>query len=198
MNIKALIIIPAKIDSTRLKKKNLRIIAGKTLLEHTIIYAKSSKYAIDIVISGNSKEVQDIAFEYGIRTISRPDFLLKNAEVADVYIDLFHNRYNKNTFKEITHVVGLQPDHPDRMVNLDSMLEYCVKNKYDDLITVNSNGVRNGSVRIVKSEHVFTGKMSRRIGSVIDNCTNVHSEEDLKTAEKNILFNEKSYNSKSN
>jgi CMP-2-keto-3-deoxyoctulosonic acid synthetase len=33
-NIRALVIIPAKMDSTRVKNKNLRIIAGKTLLEH--------------------------------------------------------------------------------------------------------------------------------------------------------------------
>ena len=33
-NISGLVIIPAKTDSTRLKKKNLRVIDGKTLLEH--------------------------------------------------------------------------------------------------------------------------------------------------------------------
>ena len=28
--------------------------------------------------------------------------------------------------------------------------------------------------------------MSRRVGSYLDDCTNIHSEEDLKQAEKNI------------
>ena len=42
--IRALVIIPAKTDSTRLKNKNLRIIAGKTLLEHSLDYAMNSDY----------------------------------------------------------------------------------------------------------------------------------------------------------
>ena len=41
-DICGLAIIPAKTDSTRLKKKNLRVIAGKTLVEHAIDYAKNS------------------------------------------------------------------------------------------------------------------------------------------------------------
>ena len=39
---RGLAIIPAKTDSTRLKKKNLRVIAGKTLVEHALDYATNS------------------------------------------------------------------------------------------------------------------------------------------------------------
>ena len=41
MKIEGLAIIPAKTDSTRLKKKNLRVIAGKTLVEHALDYANN-------------------------------------------------------------------------------------------------------------------------------------------------------------
>ena len=40
---KAFVIIPAKADSKRLVGKNKRVIAGKTLVEHSIEYAKNSK-----------------------------------------------------------------------------------------------------------------------------------------------------------
>ena len=103
-------------------------------------------------------------------------------EVADVYIKLF-KEYGDDTF---THVVGIQPDHPDRTILLDEMLEYVVENKYDDLFTVDPAGTRNGSIRITKAEHVKIGAMSRRVGSMIDDCTNIHSEQDLINAEKNI------------
>ena len=43
IDIYAVAIIPAKTDSTRLKKKNLRVVAGKTLVEHAIDYALTSK-----------------------------------------------------------------------------------------------------------------------------------------------------------
>ena len=85
---------------------------------------------------------------------------------------------------DYTHIVGVQPDHPDRTVPLDKMLTYAVENKYDDFFTVNKDGSRNGSVRIMKSEHVSSGFVSRRVGSMFDLCTNIHSEEDLKRAEK--------------
>ena len=37
---------------------------------------------------------------------------------------------------KISHVVGVQPDHPDRQSNADELIEYAVVNKYDDLVTV--------------------------------------------------------------
>lgn len=49
--MKILVIIPAKLDSTRLPKKNLRTLFGKTLIEHSIDYAKQSKYNPTIVVS---------------------------------------------------------------------------------------------------------------------------------------------------
>ena len=88
--------------------------------------------------------------------------------------------------KDITHIVGIQPDHPDRNTNVDDLLTYSVKNKYDDLVTVNSDGTRNGGVRITKFGFVKHGVMSRRVGSHLDDCTNIHSEDDLKQAEINI------------
>ena len=58
--INALAIIPAKTDSKRLKKKNLRVIAGKTLVEHAIDYAKNSKYIKCVIVTTESEEVRDI------------------------------------------------------------------------------------------------------------------------------------------
>ena len=49
------------------------------------------------------------------------------------------------------------------------------------------DGTRNGSIRITKADHVKSGYMSRRVGSMMDDCTNIHSEEDLNQAEENIL-----------
>ena len=185
-------IIPAKTDSTRLKKKNLKVINGKTLLEHSIDYALKSEYIKDIIVSTESDEVGDICKSYdeNILVYNRPDDLLKDAEVADVYVDLFQKQFKKRGEWRIpqmtTHVVGLQPDHPDRTNSLDDMVEYFIDNKYDDLVTVDGGGTRIGSVRIVKAEYVKHGTMSRRVGSMLDDCTNIHNEEDLNQAERNI------------
>ena len=45
-------------------------------------------------------------------------------------------------------MVALQPDHPDREHDLDYCLNYMIDNNYDDLITIEPNYKRSGSVRI--------------------------------------------------
>ena len=186
-------IIPAKTDSTRLSKKNLQVINGKTLLEHSLDYAKNSEYIKTIIVSTESDEVRKICEKYNdIIVLGRPEHLLKDAEVVDVYVDIFQNLNDDvlNVTSNATHMVALQPDHPDRTRNIDDMLDYFVDNTYDDLVTVDSNGTRNGSIRITKAQYVKDGSMSRRVGSMLDDCTNIHSEEDLRQAERNIQNNE--------
>ena len=190
MNIIGLAIIPAKTDSTRLKKKNLRVLAGKTLVEHALDYAKNSQLIKYIVVTTESDEVRELAQKYDdIILLDRSKNYMGEREVADVYVNVVQELEEK-IINEITHVVGIQPDHPDRETNADQLLEYSVINKYDDLVTVDSSGTRNGAVRVTKKDFVKSGMMSRRVGSYLDNCTNIHSEEDLKNAERHIIMRE--------
>ena len=192
IDICGLAIIPAKTDSTRLKKKNLRVIAGKTLVEHAIDYAKNSELIKYIIVTSESDEVWKLTQKYDdIIFYGRVPNYMGEREVADVYVNIIQNDIpqdfdNQKIIDEISHVVGVQPDHPDRQTTADELLEYAVVNKYDDLVTVDSSGTRNGAVRVTKKEFVESGMMSRRIGSYLDDCTNIHSEEDLKQAEINI------------
>ena len=63
-DIVGLAIIPAKTDSTRLKKKNLRIIAGKTLVEHALDYATNSTLIKHIIVTTESDEVRELTNRY--------------------------------------------------------------------------------------------------------------------------------------
>ena len=189
IDICGLAIIPAKTDSTRLKKKNLRVIAGKTLVEHALDYAENSDLIKYIVVTTESDEVRELTEKYeNVLVFDRDESYMGEREVADVYVNVVHEIKHSfpNILEEISHVIGIQPDHPDRQTTADELLKYAVVNKYDDLVTVDSSGTRNGAVRVTKKEFVESGMMSRRIGSYLDDCTNIHSEEDLKQAEKNI------------
>ena len=192
IDICGLAIIPAKTDSTRLKKKNLRVIAGKTLVEHAIDYAKNSELIKYIIVTSESDEVWKLTQKYDdIIFYGRVPNYMGEREVADVYVNVVQNDIlqdydNQGIVDEISHVIGIQPDHPDRQTTADELLKYAVVNKYDDLVTVDSSGTRNGAVRVTKKEFVESGMMSRRVGSYLDDCTNIHSEEDLKQAEINI------------
>jgi len=187
-DIKGVAIIPAKTDSTRLKKKNLRVIAGKTLVEHAIDYAKKGNLIKYIVVTTESDEVREIVKKYkDVILFDRDESYMGEREVADVYVNVVQH-LPAIIVNNVTHVVGVQPDHPDRQTKVDDLLKYSVNNKYDDLVTVNSDGTRNGAVRITKFDFVQSGMMSRRVGSFLDECTNIHSEEDLEKAEMNIAM----------
>ena len=190
-DICALVIIPAKTDSKRVKRKNLRLINGKTLVEHAIEYAQNATLVKYIIVTTESDEVKEIAERFdNVLVYSRDEQYMGEREVADVYINVLQKDLkaygNENIASEITHVVGVQPDHPDRTSQLDDLLIYAVDNKYDDLFTVDAKGTRNGAVRITKKDFVMSGTMSRRVGSSLDDCTNIHSEQDILDAGLNI------------
>ena len=182
MKIKAIVIIPAKSHSNRLPNKNITQINGKTLIEHSIDYAKSSKYVKEIFVSSDATHIKEIASSNKVKYIERPNDLLGEAEVADIYVE-FTKKVNCENYN---YLVGLQPDHPDRQNNLDKLLEYALNKKYMDLFTVNKDGSRNGSVRIVEMKYLLDGKMSRRVGSVMDNCTNIETPETLLKARQKL------------
>jgi hypothetical protein len=73
---------------------------------------------------------------------------------------------------------------------LDTLLEYSLNKKYMDLFTVNKDGSRNGSVRIIEISYLIQGKMSRRVGSVLDNCTNIETPETFSIAKNKIEIKE--------
>ena len=179
-------------DSKRLKGKNLRKIHGKTLVEYAVEYALDSNYVKEIIISTESDEVRAVGSLYNgdlksqVIICPRPKHLLKEADTVDVFVDVFQNQLRKQGEERVvqaaTHVIGLQPDNPDRTTELDDVVNYFVDGNYDDLITVDAHGKRNGAVRIIKAEYVISAKVSRKVGSFLDDCTNIHTEEDLAAA----------------
>jgi len=179
--MKILAIIPAKTDSTRLPRKNLQKIHNKTLIEYSIDYSKQSKYKPTIVISSESDEVLKIAKDNNVTFIERPVHLLKDAEVTDVYIDILENNPDQYDL-----VVCLQPDHPDREHTFDYCVDYMIENNYDDLITIEPNFKRSGSVRVFKYNHLVNGHVSKRIGCIKDDATDIHYKEDLDKAKLKI------------
>lgn len=180
--MKILVIIPAKTDSTRLPKKNILKIGEKTLVEYSIDYAKESKYNPDIVVSSESVIVRDLAIKNQVTFLDRPKELLKDAEVTDVYIDVL-NRLDST----YDLVVALQPDHPDREHTFDTCVDYLIDNNYDDVITIEPNFKRSGSVRVFKYDHLKAGHVSKRIGCIKDDATDIHFQEDLDKATQKIL-----------
>ena len=172
--MRVLVIIPAKLDSKRLKNKNIREIGGIPMFLHSVDYANASKYNVDVIVSSESDIVEEICNQNDVRFHKRPIELCGDVEVVDVYehiINEINEQYNL--------VVCLQPDNPNRSHTLDECIDYMIENKYDDLITVNPSYKRSGSVRIFKYNYLKSGQVSKRLGCIKDDATDIHYESDL-------------------
>ena len=82
--MKLLVLIPAKLDSKRLVNKNIQKINSKTLVEHSIDYAKQSQYNPEIILSSESEIIREMASSNNVSFILREKNLCGDAEVVDV------------------------------------------------------------------------------------------------------------------
>lgn len=177
--MKVLAIIPAKLDSKRLKHKNIREVGGKPMFLHSVDYARQSSYDVDIIVSSESSIVEQICKQHNILFHTRSKELCGDVEVVDVYEAIINE-----LDKEYDIVVGLQPDNPNRVNSLDSCIKYMIDNKYDDIITIDETYRRSGAMRLFKYNLLKEGKVSYRIGSIKETATDIHTEEDLKQLNK--------------
>jgi N-acetylneuraminate synthase len=184
MNIVA--VIPAKECSTRLEDKNLQKIGTKSLIEIAMDYARTSKKVTDVIVSTDSQKIKDLVEGLGARCILRGKDLSGEAPLFDVYRHAL-NCLSKD--HDITHILGLQPDNPDRAIDLDRAIEYVLDKQLDDFFTVDKNGQKNGSLRILSAKALKSTSLNT--ASILDECTNIHSMRDLNIARYN--FEKKNY-----
>ena len=69
-----LAIIPARGGSKGLPGKNIRPLLGKPLIGWTVEAAKNSKYIDDVFVSTDSREIADVAEQFGMNV---PEFVQK-------------------------------------------------------------------------------------------------------------------------
>jgi CMP-N-acetylneuraminic acid synthetase len=183
--MQVLTIIPAKMDSKRLINKNFLKLEGIPMFVHSVNYAKNSQFAnVDIIVSSESEIVENYCVENKIDFLKRDSSLCGDVEVVEVYLDVV-----SKIKKKYDLVVCLQPDNPNRSNTFDECIRYMLDNNYDDLITVNENYKRSGSVRIFKYNYLLKEKVSKRVGCMLDSALDIHNIKDLESVKKQIIKN---------
>ncbi len=175
-------IIPAKGSSNRLENKNMQLLNGKPMIYYTLTAATKSKLIDKVYVSTESNEIAEFAKKTGIDVLKRPVYLTGETPVIDVYRHALKQIKNN----EIAYVVGLQPDHPDRTINIDKAITFMRQKGFDDLFTVDSQGKKNGSLRIIKKDALLNNRIGLT-GTLLDDCTNIHTKSDLLKAERRLL-----------
>lgn len=129
--------IPARIGSTRFKKKNLALLNGKPLIEYSIDAAKKSNVFDKIILNSDDKIFSKIAKKNSIEFFQRPIYLggseIKSDDVLANFLDNF----------PCDIIVWENPIAPLQTVkDIRDCINYFLKNNLDCLFTVKSQQVQ--------------------------------------------------------
>ena len=90
--MKIIAMIPARLGSQRIKKKNIRLINGKPLISYIIEASIESNVFDEIYINSEAEVFDQLARSYNIKYYKRPEYLSSNEATNDDFtMDFFAN-----------------------------------------------------------------------------------------------------------
>lgn len=135
-----LAIIPARGDSKGLIKKNIKRICGKPLLAWSIESGVKSKYIDELMVTTDSKEIANIAKEYGANVpFLRPEYLSSDTATSLDTVKHTIDFYKNSLSKEFEYIVLLEPTSPLREYDdIDNMIEKLINNQeeFDSILSI--------------------------------------------------------------
>lgn len=89
--------IPARLGSQRLKKKNLKLVGGKALIEHAILSAKKANIFDKIIVNSEANVFKKFSDKYDVDFYKRNKKYASNFASSDLVVkDFFDNFSNAN------------------------------------------------------------------------------------------------------
>ena len=143
MKIKKVVaVIPARGGSKGIKNKNLRNLAGKPLIKHSIDYAKQSKYIDKIIVSTDSEDIKKFALSEGVIVIERPDEISGDkALVVDAIRHVIVELEEKEKYN-VDIIVLLECTSPIKSVDeIDQAINILIDEKADSVATFKETAI---------------------------------------------------------
>lgn len=123
--------IPARLGSQRVPRKNLRLLAGKPMISYVIETALQSGVFDEVYVNTEADIIGKVAVEYGAKFYKRPEEFSTHTSGNDE----FAYDFIKNTDGDI--LIQILPTSPLLTVDeVKSFVEEMVKKDYDTLISV--------------------------------------------------------------
>lgn len=125
--MKALGVIPARLGSTRLSEKILRLIAGKPMIQHVWERAKQARKLKDVIVATDDARIQQCVEGFGGKAVmTRTDHPNGTSRIAEVMKSLKH--------EVVINIQGDQPLVDPRA--LDEMVSIFEKSKAVEVLTL--------------------------------------------------------------
>jgi len=99
--MKIVAMIPARLGSKRVKKKNLRLINGKPLIAYVIDVVKNCELFDEVYINSESEIFKEIADHYGVQFYQRPKKFSTDASTNDEFALDFIQKVSGNILIQI-------------------------------------------------------------------------------------------------
>ena len=130
-------LIPARGGSKGLSKKNMRVIAGKPLIDFSIFAAQHSNYTDGVYVSSDDEAILRHAQTLGAIAIVRPDEFASDTASAIVVANHFIGMLPNALLQQDPYIVYLQPTSPFRTArHIDNALEQMQAEKWHSLVSV--------------------------------------------------------------
>lgn len=133
---KIIAMIPARLGSTRLAKKNLALLHGKPLIYYAIKAAQDSGAFDRIVLNSEDAAFAEIALRYGVSFYQRPKELGTSQTRSDEVVNDFMQHHPGDLTAWVNSTSPLQTGEEIRRV-----VDYFFQNDLDSLITVREENV---------------------------------------------------------
>jgi N-acylneuraminate cytidylyltransferase len=134
--ISALAVIPARGGSKGIPGKNIRYIAGKPLISHTIEQAQNAKHVGRVIVSTDSDEIALVSRKYGAEVIERPAEISGDKSPSEAALLHVLDELKNNAKYEPELVVFLQPTSPYRgPEDIDNAILTLIDNNADSCLS---------------------------------------------------------------
>lgn len=130
--MKTIAMIPARMGSARLKKKNLAMISGRPMVSYAVVAAKESGVFDEIFLNSEDSYFEKVAQDLGVRFYKRPENLGSSSAKSDFVVWDFMMSHPADCTVWVNSVSPLQP--ADEIAEVVSEFK---KSDFDSLITTN-------------------------------------------------------------
>ena len=128
--MKIVAVIPARAGSKGVPNKNIRLLNGKPLIYYSLKNACESKYITDIIVTTDSKEVEIIAKQMGVKVKWREERLCGDEVTLDSVI------YDAIKDIDCDYVITMQPTSPTlKSVTLDNAIAQTIEHNFETVIS---------------------------------------------------------------
>ncbi len=120
---KLVAMIPARLGSQRLKKKNLELFGDKTLIEHAIYRCQKAEIFDEIYVNSESTVFEAFAQKYGVNFHLRPESLGSNTSTSEEFVEDFLRSVECESLIQIHSITPLLAAEEIR-----KFANFCIKN----------------------------------------------------------------------